>query len=64
VVTVTGGNSNSDTPRWEQETLNELERNTSFEQQAQLTLVQDEMEQLQNIEIAQTIIEEEEEERE
>ncbi len=50
--------------RWEQENLKELERIPSFEQQAHLTLVQDEMEQLQNIETAQTIREEEEEEEE
>jgi hypothetical protein len=50
--------------RWEQENLKELEGATSFEEQAHLTLVQDEMEQLQNIETAQTIREEEEEERE
>ncbi len=44
--------------RWEQETLKELEGATSFEEQAHITLVQDEMEQLQNIETAQTIREE------
>ncbi len=44
--------------RWKQETLKELEGATSFEEQAHLTSVQDEMEQLQNIETAQTIREE------
>ncbi len=49
--------------RWEQENLKEIERIISFEQQAHLTLVQDEMEQSQNIETAQTIKEEEERDR-
>ncbi len=48
---------------WEHANLNELEPITPFEQQAQLTLVQDEMEQLENIEIAQRLKEGEERER-
>jgi hypothetical protein len=47
--------------RWEQENLKQFEGATPFEEHAHLTLVQDEMEQLQNIEAAQRIREEDEE---
>ncbi len=36
--------------RWEQENLKELERTTSFQQQAQLTLVQGELERITSFE--------------
>ena len=45
--------------RWDQDNLTELKRTMPVKQQARRMLVQDEMEQLQNIATAQTIIEEE-----